>query len=198
MGPFDAFLSTLGSLKNSIGDYVRPSLEQLGLLKPPPVVSPLPDGYVPPTPTPTPSPRQFIPNFPQSLEAPLAQAQSPSISSLLLSAIAKQENRNFATDAVNPKSGAAGSFQLTPITLDELQRKGFNQGNRVDPLDPYQSASGASFYLASLLERFGGDLSLALAAYNAGPGNVQKYGGIPPFPETQNYVQSVLGMIGGE
>ena len=55
MGPFDAFLSTLGNLGNSIGGYVRPSLEQLGLLKPPAVVSPIPQGYVPPTPTPTPN-----------------------------------------------------------------------------------------------------------------------------------------------
>lgn len=55
MGPFDGFLSTLGALGNSIGGYVRPSLEQLGLMKPPPVVSPVPTGYVPPTPTPTPN-----------------------------------------------------------------------------------------------------------------------------------------------
>jgi soluble lytic murein transglycosylase-like protein len=61
-----------------------------------------------------------------------------------------------------------------------------------NPLDPVQSLQGGAKYLRQQLDRFGGDEKLALAAYNAGPGAVQKYGGVPPYTETQNYVKSVM------
>src|SRR3712207_6793746 len=62
-----------------------------------------------------------------------------------------------------------------------------------DPTDPAQAIDGGAKYLRQQLDRFGGDQAKALAAYNAGPGAVQRFGGVPPYAETQNYVQKVLG-----
>jgi len=87
-------------------------------------------------------------------------------------------------DAVSPR-GALGLMQLLPETAAEV---GID-----DPLDPAQNIHGGARYLAGLHRRFGGDLALALAGYNAGPGNVERHGGrVPPFPETRRYVRKVL------
>lgn len=85
-------------------------------------------------------------------------------------------------NAVSPK-GAVGAMQLMPATARDLG---------VNPNDPAQNARGGVEYLAQQLERFR-DPRLAVAAYNAGPGNVQKYGDVPPFKETQNYVNKIIG-----
>lgn len=85
--------------------------------------------------------------------------------------------------AVSPK-GAVGLFQLMPSSFPGV--------NINDPLTNIDTGVG---YLAQLLSNYGGDTSLALAAYNAGPGNVDKYGGIPPFAETQNYVNKILSQL---
>jgi hypothetical protein len=98
----------------------------------------------------------------------------------LLAAVASQES-NFNSQAVSP-AGAQGLMQFMPATA---------AGLGVNSLDPTSAVDGAARYLSSLTQQFG-STSLALAAYNAGPGTVSRHGGIPPYPETQNYVRSVL------
>jgi cell wall-associated NlpC family hydrolase len=98
----------------------------------------------------------------------------------LLAAVAQQES-NFNASAVSP-AGAQGLMQFMPATATGLG---------VNALDPGSAIDGAAKYLGTLTKQFG-STELALAAYNAGPGTVSRYGGIPPYPETQNYVRSVL------
>lgn len=104
----------------------------------------------------------------------------------LLEAVAKAES-NFQTD-VTSASGAQGIMQLMPSTAASL--------GVTNAYDPEQAIMGGAKLLSDLLNKYNGDTSLALAAYNAGSGNVAKYGGIPPFTETQNYVKKVLGYMG--
>jgi cell wall-associated NlpC family hydrolase len=99
----------------------------------------------------------------------------------LLAAVAHQES-GFNASAVSP-AGARGLMQLMPATA---------RGLGVDPMDPAQAVDGAARLLRSLTNEFG-STSLALAAYNAGPGAVHRYHGIPPYGETQRYVPAVLG-----
>jgi peptidoglycan DL-endopeptidase CwlO len=98
----------------------------------------------------------------------------------LLAAMASQES-GFNSSAVSP-AGAQGLMQFMPATA---------AGLGVNPLDPGSAIDGAAKYLSSLKTRFG-STELALAAYNAGPGTVSRYGGIPPYSETQNYVRAVM------
>jgi soluble lytic murein transglycosylase-like protein len=78
-----------------------------------------------------------------------------------------------------------GLTQLMPATAASL--------GVTDPYDPVQSLDGGARYLRQMLDRFGGDPAKALAAYNAGPGAVARFGGVPPYQETQNYVRNILG-----
>lgn len=106
----------------------------------------------------------------------------------LLKAVAKAES-NYHPKSVS-RCGAQGIMQLMPATAQGL--------GVTDPLDPEQNIMGGAKYLSDKLRQYDGSVELALAAYNAGSGNVAKYGGVPPFTETQNYIRRVLGYAGME
>ena len=109
-------------------------------------------------------------------------AQTYEVPFPLLKAIIKAES-NFDPKAVS-KAGAAGLMQIMPDNFKNFKIK--------DPFNPWENIMGGAGYFSRLLDRFGGELPLALAAYNAGPGMVDRYKDIPPFRETRNYVKKVI------
>ena len=108
-------------------------------------------------------------------------ARNNAVEESLIRAIIHAESA-YQPDAQSPK-GAQGLMQLMPQTQAEMAVN--------DPFDPQANINGGARYLSRLLHEFGGDFELAAAAYNAGPNAVQKYGGVPPFDETQEYVRRV-------
>ena len=108
-------------------------------------------------------------------------AAAVELSPELIEAVAWRESRMRA--GVVSRAGAIGEMQLMPGTARQLG---------VDPYDSEQNYRGGATYLRQMMQRYDGDLVKALAAYNAGPGAVDRYGGVPPYKETQAYVAAIL------
>jgi soluble lytic murein transglycosylase-like protein len=127
---------------------------------------------------------------PEATIAPilLDAAQREGLEPRLLTAVIQQESA-FRPCAVSQK-GAQGLMQLMPDTSAEFGVK--------DPFDPKQSIDAGAKYLKDLITRYGGNLSLALGAYNAGPAKVDQAGGVPPIPETTDYVSQILSRLTGQ
>ncbi|MBV9266780.1 MAG: lytic transglycosylase domain-containing protein [Acidobacteriaceae bacterium] len=113
-------------------------------------------------------------------DAAATQGDAPEFAAFVQSVAVVESN--LQPNAVSPK-GARGLMQLMPNTARDLG---------VEPLDPEQNAKGGAQYLRELLLRYNNDSVLALAAYNAGPAAVDRYHGVPPYPETIHYVRKVL------
>lgn len=113
-------------------------------------------------------------------------AAAHGIPATLLTALVRQES-GFDPNARSPV-GAMGLTQLMPQTAAALGVQ--------NPWDPVENLNGGAAYLAGLLKSYGGSVPLALAAYNAGPGAVSQWGGIPPYAETRAYVRNVMQMAG--
>jgi soluble lytic murein transglycosylase-like protein len=134
-----------------------------------------------------PLPRLVVPDWAGAAAAPYVATVQRAASfyqlpTELIWAVIKVES-NFRDRAISP-AGAQGLMQLMPRTANAIGLR--------DALDPEQNILGGAYYLRAMANRFGGDIYFTLAAYNAGPGAVQRHGGIPPYPETQNYVRKVL------
>ena len=177
-----AFEKTLAAAQTPPGTNTILPTNTLGVVAPPASLGPLPvspsdAGVVPITPASAPGDYQTL------IEKYAAQN---GLQPDLVKAVIQTESGG------NPRSvsgaGAMGLMQLMPENVKDA--------GITDPFDPEQNIAAGTKQLAGLLSQYHGDLDLALAGYNAGPGNVRKYGGVPPFTETRNYIQRVKAAMG--
>jgi soluble lytic murein transglycosylase-like protein len=143
------------------------------------------DYVAPPKPAPAPAPvvAATVPQ-PAKLDPKAlidAAARKTAIPAKLLHSVVKAESAYHA-DAISPK-GAIGLMQLMPATAAQYG---------ADPMDPAQNVEAGTAYLRDLLLKYNGDVAAALAAYNAGPGAVDRYHGVPPYAETRSYVGKII------
>jgi soluble lytic murein transglycosylase-like protein len=129
--------------------------------------------------------RRFLHDVPYGSAMARAAARHR-VDGLLLAAVVETES-GFVPDRISPR-GAMGLMQVLPSTGEEY--------GATDLLDPGVNLDVGSRYLGELITDYRGNLVLALAAYNAGPGAVERYGGVPPYPETRDYVRRVLTLYG--
>lgn len=162
-------------------NFVPPPRESLPIPFVPPVLEPFPDQPNVDTWEPAPYPDSSTSSV-DVREIIRAEAEKHGVDPLFVECIVRQES-NFDPNATS-YVGAMGLMQLMPETAADLGVQ--------NPYDPAENVAGGVRYIAGLLAAYGGDHVMALAAYNAGPGNVEHYGGIPPFEETQNYVAKIM------
>ena len=128
--------------------------------------------------------------MPREIDQLIAQAaRKAGVPQALFASLILNGERSWKGWQTSP-AGAFGPSQLMPGTA-----KGLEQKYGIDTSTRYGNVLGGAYYLAEQLRAFGGNQRKAVAAYNAGPGNVQKYGGVPPFSETQNYVKNVMSGV---
>lgn len=134
--------------------------------------------------TPLSRPAPAAPSARRSVTALTGAAEAVGLSADLVEAVAWRESR--LRPRVVSSAGAVGEMQLMPGTARDLG---------VDPYDTAQNYFGGATYLQQMLQRYDGDIVKALAAYNAGPGAVDRYGGLPPYKETRAYVAAIMDWL---
>jgi soluble lytic murein transglycosylase-like protein len=180
--PSDSMQKQLASVATQ-REAVRKQVEAAELYRSSPVAM-APSGVAPSAMAPAAIPEVGCEPLPPGEIAPLidAAAQSHKVQAKLLRAVVDQESASVSC-AVSPK-GAQGLMQLMPATIEQF--------HVTDPFDAKQNVEAGAQYLKQLLDKYKGDLSLALAAYNAGSATVDQAGGIPDIKETKDYVGAIL------
>lgn len=166
--------STLASVRELADSYPASEIAPSSALAAPPIEAPGASGFDPPLGT-----ERYLHRLPYG-ELIESAAERHGLDPLLVAAVAEAES-NFRVDAVSPK-GALGLMQLMPMHVED----------GVEPFDPAANLELGAALLAELSSRFDGDLELALAAYHAGPGAVDRFRGMPPYRSTELYVERVL------
>ena len=172
-----AALAAVDPSQPTITEQVSPAVSDATAVTPTSFPKPVPDGSKASGPLPP-----YGGNY---RTAAVAAAKKYGVPTNVFLALVQKESQGNP-NAVSP----AGAMGLTQLMPDTAKAMGVS-----DPHDPLQALDGGARYLKQQLDKFG-SVPLALAAYNAGPGNVMKYGGVPPFKETQNYVSTVMKLSG--